>query len=103
VSMGVTEDSWHRMQAEIERQIQARLAELRGQGKTLYQVAIDEDDTSPGKPELWCIVQTDTDEVLQRRMSDEEVSRFIEGHPDWVDIWEVDDRIRDSVSETWET
>ena len=103
MSIGVTEESWQRMQAEIERQIEARLAELRGQGKTLYQVAIDADDTSSGKPELWCIVQTDTNEVVQRGMSDEEVSRFIKDHPDWVDIWEVDDRIRDSVSESWET
>ena len=64
--------------------------------------AIDEDDTSTDAPELWCIVLTDTDEVVQNHMSDADVETFIAEHPEWVDVWSVDDEVRDRVSEAWE-
>jgi hypothetical protein len=89
------------MEAEIERQFQVRLAELRSQGKTIYDQQIDPDDTSTGRPELWCIVKTDTDELVQDHMRDGDVEKFLSEHPDWVHIWEVRDDIQNRVRETW--
>jgi hypothetical protein len=88
------------MDAEIQRQFEARLAELRSQGKTIYDQQIDPDDASTGEPELWCIVKTDTDELVQGCMTNEEVEDFVAKHPDWVHIWEVHDRVQDRVRES---
>ncbi|QSR30106.1 hypothetical protein CFI00_06170 [Nocardioides sp. S5] len=88
------------MQVEIQRQFEARLAELRNEGKTIYDQQIDPDDTSTGKPELWCIVKVDTDEVVQEHMTDADVDEFVAQHPDWVHVWEVHDRIQDHIRES---
>ncbi len=88
------------MEAEIERQFEARLAELRSQGRTIYDQQIDPDDPSTGAPELWCIVKTDTDELVQGHMNDEDVAEFLSRHPDWVNIWEVHDEIQDRIRES---
>lgn len=88
------------MEAEIQRLFEARLAELRSQGKTIYDQQIDPDDTSTGEPELWCIVKTDTDELVQGHMTNEDVEEFVAKHPDWVHIWDVHDWIQDRVRES---
>jgi hypothetical protein len=108
----VFDDSWKRMEAEIERQFQARLAELRSEGKTVDAQRIDPDDTSTGRPELWCIVKTaisstsrgalDNDELVHDHMTDEDVEEFLTAHPDWVHVWALRDNIEDRVHETWE-
>jgi hypothetical protein len=90
------------MEAEIERQFRARLAELRSEGKTIYFQRIDPDDTSTDRPELWCIVKADTDELVQDHMTDDDVEEFLAVRPDWVDVLNVEDKIRDHVHETWE-
>lgn len=91
------------MQVEIERQIQARFAVLRNQGKTLYRVYISDDDTSTDQPELWCIRTADGDEVVHDHLTDADWAAFISDHPDWVDAAEVEEEIRDTVNESWES
>lgn len=98
-----SEVSYARLQVEIERQTQARLADLRNQGKTLYRVYISKDDTSTGRPELWCIMTADGDEVVQDHLTDADWAAFIADHPDWVDVAQVEEEIRDTVSESWES
>ena len=88
------------MQAEIQRQFEARLEELRNEGRTIYDQQIDPDDTSTDEPELWCIVKVDTDEVVQGHMTSAEVEEFVAEHPSWVHVWEVHDRIQDQVRES---
>ncbi|SFB37566.1 hypothetical protein SAMN05192575_10960 [Nocardioides alpinus] len=87
------------MQAEIQKRFEARLAELRSEGRTIYDQQIDPDDTSTDAPELWCIVEVDTDEVVQGHMSNADVDEFVAQHPSWVHVWEVHDRIQDDVRE----
>jgi hypothetical protein len=92
--------SWAQMQVEIQRQFEGRLAELRNEGKTIYDQQIDPDDTSTDAPELWCIVKVDTDEVVQRHITNADVDDFVAKHPNWVHVWEVHDRIQDDVRES---
>ena len=89
------------MQAEIERQIQDRFADLRNQGKTLCRVYISRHDTSTDRPEIWCIATVDGDEVVRDHLTDAVCATFIADRPDWVDAGGVEDGIRDAVSESW--
>jgi Asp-tRNA(Asn)/Glu-tRNA(Gln) amidotransferase A subunit family amidase len=97
----VSDDAWQLMEAEVKRKFEAQLAEFRSQGRTIYDLQIDPDDTSTEAPELWCIVNVDTDELIRDHMTDEDVAAFLAQHPDWVHFWALHDDIQDQVHETF--